>query len=117
MRKLTRQGLPDVVPLSYHTGSLPVDRCLDQSRHLNALVVSDSLLDQFALVERIDGGRQDDKGSDVGPCVGFQDQKVDISVQSGVWQRVDGKQRRFGIGVGAQVRVNLQGIVVSGSIL
>lgn len=62
---------PNVVTLPDYSRTLPVDRCLDQSRHLDALVVSDALLNQFALIDRVDGGRQDDKRSNVGPCISF----------------------------------------------
>lgn len=59
--EITRSDLPDVVPLSDDSRPLSVDGRLDQSRHLDTLIVSNPLVNEFALVESIDGRRQDDE--------------------------------------------------------
>ena len=103
--------------LADNARSLPVNGCFDQCRHLNALVVSNALLDKLNVVNAVDGGWQDDERSDIGSRIGFEDEKVDISVQSGVRQGVDGEEGRLRLGVGTQIRVDLHGVVVASSIL
>jgi hypothetical protein len=110
-------GLPDVVTLADDTRALPVDGCLDQGWHLDTLVVSNAPFDELKVVQTVDCRREDDERSDISSRIGFQDEEVDVSMQGAIGQRVDREKRWLCFGVGAQVRVDLQGFVVSGCVL
>jgi len=75
---------PDVLSVSNHTRSTPVDASLDESRNLLTLGVSDSTLYDLGLVDTVDGAWQDDESSNLCLLVGFNNGEIDASVECSV---------------------------------
>jgi hypothetical protein len=87
---------PDVLPVTDHTGSAPVETRSDESRYLLTLRVSNALLGELESVDAVDSTGQDDESPDVGLLVGLDDLEVDVPVESGGRKRVDEEKGRFG---------------------
>ncbi len=81
------------------------------------MVVSDALLHDLGLVERINRRREDDKAAYIRLGICIDNEQVDIAVQGSVWEGVDAQQWRVGVGRRVQVGVDVLSWVATGRFL
>lgn len=97
---------PDVLSVTNHTRSAPVNASFDEVGHLLALRVAYSLFCELGLVDTVDGAGQNNEGTDEGLLVSLDNFEVDVPVESCRRERIEEKDRRLARGVCSQVGVD-----------